>query len=527
MKQKENRKKLIAGLVALVLMLGTAAGALAAAQPAEKPARQAQEAFRFRIRTAAELAAEAGLDAEQWAADLQARTEAGRRNPLTEQLLRAENPEAEILRENNDVYMIRGLKGPGKIHSPEEACGFAGRVDALAGGTESAGLVFTGLLEAGENTAVYLFRQQFEGMEGLTEDRVLKIAVNAAGQPAAVFSSLSPEPPEFPEGDLSPIAGDDQEQTGPEGSGAEASAQRVVYPPEQTFDYMERQQWTGTVTGVDGAKQALTVPVMRDGRTGVWYLGDPDRKIAVGDFASLAYGEEQLQLIHRDRNEGWNDEDLITYANVIRVWDFYAAMGWTGPDGHGTPLLLLRNMCEENGEPVLNAAYLGQGDGWQCFAWGEDSFLGQGLDVIAHEFTHCVTETAMGANLYQDDYGAINEAMSDILGSLCEAMYAEGDTADWLMGEDTGLVIRNMLDPHAFGQPEYVWDLYYAPNAFTPSDANDMGGVHANSSILNRVAARLCAEYGMNLTDALSFWTTAACGMTPRTDYYQMPSLLD
>ena len=147
--------------------------------------------------------------------------------------------------------------------------------------------------------------------------------------------------PEFPEGDLSPIDGEDQD---PEES--EAAVQRVVYPPEQTFDYMERQQWTGTVTGVDGAKQALTVPVMRDMRTGVWYLGDPERKIAVGDFASLAYGEEQLQLIHRDRNEGWNDEDLITYANVIRVWDFYAAMGWTGPDGHGTPLLLLRNMCE-------------------------------------------------------------------------------------------------------------------------------------------------------------------------------------
>ena len=83
MKQKESRKKLIAGLVALVLMLGTAAGALAAVQPAERPARQAPEAFRFRIRTAAELAAEAGLDAERWAADLQARTEAGRRQDWT------------------------------------------------------------------------------------------------------------------------------------------------------------------------------------------------------------------------------------------------------------------------------------------------------------------------------------------------------------------------------------------------------------------------------------------------------------
>ena len=140
--------------------------------------------------------------------------------------------------------MIRGLKSLGNIHGPEDACEAAGRLDILAGGTKGADLVFTGLLEAGESTAVYLFRQQFEGAEGLTEDRVLKIAVNAAGQPEAVFSSLSPAPPEFPEGDLSPITGEDQD---PEES--EAAAQRVVYPPEQTFDYMERQQWTGTVTG--------------------------------------------------------------------------------------------------------------------------------------------------------------------------------------------------------------------------------------------------------------------------------------
>ena len=517
----------MAGLAALVLMLSTAAGGLASAQSSKETARQAAEAFRFRIRTEAELAAEAGLDAEQWAAGLKARTEAGRRNPVTEQMLRAENPEAEILRENGSVYMIRGMKGLGKIRGPEDACEAAGRMDALAGGTDKAALVLTDVLEAGKNAAVYLFRQQFEGAEGLTEDRVLKIAVNAAGEPTAVFSSMSPEQPEFPEEDLPSEAGTDPDPADAEEYEPEEDAQRIVYPPEQTFEYMERLEWSGTVTGVDGKEQALTVPVMRDGRTGVWYLGDPERKIAVGDFASLAYEEERVLLTHRDHNEDWNDEDLITYANAIRVWDFFAGMGWMGPDGHGTPMLLLRNMCDEYGTPIFNAAYLGQGDGWQCFAWGEDSYLGQGLDVIAHEFTHCVTETAMGANLYQDDYGAINEAMSDILGNLCEAVCAKEGTANWLVGEDAGMAMRNMLDPHAFGQPEYVWDLYYAPNAFMPEETNDMGGVHSNSSILNRVAARLCAEYGMSLTEAANFWITAACGMTPRTNYFRMPALLE
>ncbi len=528
MKKISLKKKCLAGLAALVLTLSTAAGGLAAAaKTSQEPALRTKNTFQFRIRTEAELAAKTGMDAEKWAADMLARTEEGRKNPLTEETLLSESPDAEILRENGSVYMIRGVKGLGTIRGPEDACEAAGRLDALAGGTDEANLVLTNVLEAGENATVYLFRQQFEGAEYLTEDRVLKIAVDAAGQPTAVFSSLSPERPEPTDEDPAAEDAEDMDYSDPEEDEPEEDAERIVYPPEMTFDGMERRQWTGTVVDADGKERTLTVPVMLDGRTGVWYLADPERKIAVADFASLAYDEERVLLTHRDRNDGWNDEDLITYFNAVRVWDFYASMGWMGPDGQGTPMLLLRNMCEEDGTPVFNAAYVGQGDGWQCFAWGEDSFLGQGLDVIAHEFTHCVTETAMGANLYQDDYGAINEAMSDILGNLCEAVCAKEGAADWLVGEDTGFAMRNMLDPHAFGQPEYVWDLYYAPNAWTPGDANDMGGVHANSSILNRVAARLCAEYGMDLTEAVNFWLTAACGMTPRTNYFRMPALLE
>ena len=157
-------------------------------------------------------------------------------------------------------------------------------------------------------------------------------------------------------------------------------------------------------------------------------------------------------------------------------------------------------------------------------------FIGSTCPSFAEDFgaqTANHSSKAPDVTIDEDDYGAINEAMSDILGNLCEAVCAKEGAADWLVGEDTGFAMRNMLDPHAFGQPEYVWDLYYAPNAWTPGDANDMGGVHANSSILNRVAARLCAEYGMDLTEAVNFWLTAACGMTPRTNYYRMPALLE
>ncbi len=300
---------------------------------------------------------------------------------------------------------------------------------------------------------------------------------------------------------------------------------RAGYSAAYAFDsFMEKREWTGEVTDGTGRTYELTVPVTRDKRTGVWYLADPERKIAVADYYALAFGEETVSLVSQTTNEYWDEDDLITYANMIRVWDDYAALGWIGPDGTGTPVALLRDLCYEDGTPMSNAAYAGLFQGWQCFAYGGGESLGHALDVIAHEYTHCVTGTLMNTNLYRDDMGAINEAMSDILGNLCE-MRLEGDTS-WLMGEDTGSAIRSMLDPHSFGQPEYVWDVYYAPNALTPVEGNDYGGVHANASILNRVAARLCQEEGMDLTKARELWLTVLLGMTPYTDYPQMASLL-
>ena len=52
----------------------------------------------------------------------------------------------------------------------------------------------------------------------------------------------------------------------------------------------------------------------------------------------------------------------------------------------------------------------------QCFAASRINDFSQCLDVIAHEFTHCVTASLMTYNSYTTDYGAINEAMSDIQG---------------------------------------------------------------------------------------------------------------
>ncbi len=298
------------------------------------------------------------------------------------------------------------------------------------------------------------------------------------------------------------------------------------YSAVYAFEFMEKSVWSGEVRDVRGRTRSLTVPVMRDTRTGAWYLGDPERKIAVGDFASLAYGDRQVVLLAKNANEGWDDNDLITYDNLIRVWDFYAGLGWKGADGAGTPILLLRNMCDEQGNAYSNAAYGGLDKGWQCFAYGGEEGFSQALDVMAHEFTHAVTSTAMNTSLYQDDMGAINEAMSDIMGKLCEMTVTGKTESSWLIAQDSLMTLRSMLHPHEHEQPEYVWDMYYVPGVDNPSDVNDRGGVHCNSSILNMLAARLCSEYGMPTESAVKLWLTVAFTMTPKTDYQQLAELM-
>ena len=305
------------------------------------------------------------------------------------------------------------------------------------------------------------------------------------------------------------------------------------YRRQNVFDGMTADTWTGEITDIDGNKITVTLPVMYSEADGKWYLGDVDRKIAVADFAEAVYGENhEIKLIGSDTNDGWDNEDLFMLHNYISAYEFYKDMGWNGPDGRGTEVVILKGLCTSNGTPYENACSIGLLEGLQFFGYapynaeGNPLSLVKGLDVMAHEFTHTFTGTVMNTNLYKNDLGAINEAMSDIMGNLVEQILDATDDTTWLLGENTGHTVRSMSDPHVKQQPEYVWDLFYGPKVEKLSDVNDNGGVHFNSSLLNRIAALLCLEHEMSHEDAVSFWTMTAMGMTPATDYPKMEALL-
>ncbi|RIW28612.1 peptidase M4 family protein [Bacillus salacetis] len=124
--------------------------------------------------------------------------------------------------------------------------------------------------------------------------------------------------------------------------------------------------------------------------------------------------------------------------------------------------------------------------------------LSGGLDVVAHELTHAVTDFSSDL-VYQNESGALNEAISDIFGTLVE--YHENHDPDFEVGEDIytpntpGDALRSMSNPAKYGDPDHYSVRY--------TGTGDNGGVHTNSGIINKQAYLLSeggSHYGVNVT---------------------------
>ncbi len=120
------------------------------------------------------------------------------------------------------------------------------------------------------------------------------------------------------------------------------------------------------------------------------------------------------------------------------------------------------------------------------------------LDVVAHEFTHAVTENSAGL-VYEDESGALNESWSDAFGAAIEAHY-RGVVNDntWYAGEDIldGGAFRDMSDPTRDTASKDHYGDY-------TTELDDNGGVHTNSGIPN-----------------LAFYLLSAGGTHPRGKTY-------
>lgn len=293
------------------------------------------------------------------------------------------------------------------------------------------------------------------------------------------------------------------------------------------FEGMTEAEYTGSVTGESGTTYELTLPVMLDESTGTYYLGNAKRKMLMADYWAFRYNDRSVAPLTSQTNDDWDDKALLAYHNYIQAYDYYDAVGWSSCDGRGTPILLLTNYVDEEKTPQDGASYLaGSLSGWQVFcatnAIGNEC---EPLDVVGHEYTHGVTFASGTSILYENQYGAINESLSDIMGNIMEMLCGRTADTEWQIGETGGSVFRIMTDPHAGNQPAFVGDLYFQPDAPVANAGNDHGGVHINNMLLGGIAPKL-QDAGMTLEEERLLWTTFICALTPRTGYAEAALML-
>lgn len=207
-------------------------------------------------------------------------------------------------------------------------------------------------------------------------------------------------------------------------------------------------------------------------------------------------------VISSDANNNWNAADqgqeVDSHLYSRMVYDYYLMVhGRDSYDDAGADMHIHAHF----GNHVNNAYWspteqlvkIGDGDGVT-----RDSYCC--LDVIAHEWTHAVTENTAGL-VYSGESGALNESVSDVFAALIDG--------DWLQGEDywlpaTAPASRNLADPTNGGQYDPADPINSVIAGHQPDHTDDQytgfddnGGVHINSGIMNK-AAYLIATGGIH-----------------------------
>lgn len=170
---------------------------------------------------------------------------------------------------------------------------------------------------------------------------------------------------------------------------------------------------------------------------------------------------------------------------------FGEVLGRDSFDGRGAVVLATVHYERNYDNAFWDGAQLvfGDGDG-RVF----DRFT-KPVEVLAHEFTHAVTQYAAGL-VYQGESGALNEHVSDVFAACVkQRLLGQEDpaTADWLIGEGifmpsvNGRALRSMAEPGtAYDDPVVGKDPQVAHMSDYVHTREDNGGVHLNSGIPNR-----------------------------------------
>ncbi len=298
------------------------------------------------------------------------------------------------------------------------------------------------------------------------------------------------------------------------------------------YNDLQTQAAVGTGTGVLGDQKKISTNTV-----GGQYVADDKLRPPIlvtydmrgNRFRTDAYLDGRYTPtpadLASDSDNIWTDSaNVDAHAHLGWTYDFYfKRFGRRGLDDREAPIHAVTHPVRRSdlsslpdtaiSTYMLNAFWCGgcgpNGLGVMVFGEGLPSgysvagqywdYLAGGLDVVAHELTHGLTEYSSNL-IYLNESGALNESFSDMLGTSAEFFYQASGThaqpADYLIGEDvdSSRGLRSMAAPRAFGDPDHYSRRFQG--------SADNGGVHTNSGIPNN-AFYLAIEGGVNQTSGL------------------------
>ncbi|MEV6347436.1 M4 family metallopeptidase [Actinoplanes sp. NPDC051851] len=261
--------------------------------------------------------------------------------------------------------------------------------------------------------------------------------------------------------------------------------------------WAEEQTVTGSGTGYYVGSVSLDTTLS----SGTYQLKDPNR----GNNYTVSMGNRYIGsgTLVTDSDNVWgtgtlaNDQTLAVDAQfgVATTWDYYKnTFGRNGiaDDGAGSYSRVHYGRSYDN-------AYWS--DDCFCMTYGDGDGSSYGpftsLDVAGHEMTHGVTANSAGL-VYTGESGGLNEAMSDIFGTLVEFYAANSnDVADYLIGEELvidGDPLRYMDDPSKDGSSAKCWS----------STVKNLD-VHYSSGVANHAFFLLAVGSGAHTVNGVSY----------------------
>ncbi|MFC5571011.1 M4 family metallopeptidase [Lysobacter yangpyeongensis] len=223
--------------------------------------------------------------------------------------------------------------------------------------------------------------------------------------------------------------------------------------------------------------------------------------------------------IYKDTDNTWGDgtnADPLTVAaeahyGTAVTWDYYLNI-------HG------RHGIANDGRGAYNRVHYGRtysnafwNDGCFCMTYGDGDGVVTGplvsLDIAGHEMSHGVTSRSAGL-IYSGESGGLNEATSDILGTMVE-FYANNtrDTPDYLIGEQI------FKDNVAGSPPQRALRMMYkpsldgrSPNCYVSTIGNM--DVHYSSGVANHFYYLLAEGSGKKTYSGIDHTSPTCNGAT-------------